>query len=254
MSLDLALLGFFVSVLVGLTGVGGAALLTPLLVLIGINPTIAVGSDLVYNSVTKLFGTIQHARQKTINWALVKYLAFGSIPGAAIAVLFLELYRPLYTNQEKVIRTVLGIVLIIVAIATIFHTLLINQNTASRLQSKGISEKRSMMIIVGVVLGFIVGLTSIGSGSLFALAMLLLFRLKASELVGTDIAHAFILVTVSGALHTSFGNVDFMLVLNMILGSIPGVIIGSKLSSKVPTKILRVIISIIILISGYKLL
>jgi uncharacterized protein len=121
-------------------------------------------------------------------------------------------------------------------------------------QKKPLHEKRGLTIGIGVILGFIVGLTSIGSGSLFALAMLYLYRMSPSELVGTDIAHAFLLVTAAGFMHAGIGNVDYLLMINLLMGSIPGVLIGSNLSSKFPAKPLRTIMAIMILISGVKLI
>lgn len=254
MDIIIVVMGLLVGFLVGLTGVGGAALLTPILVLIGISPSIAVGTDLIYNSITKLFGTIQHWRQKTVNIKLVKYLAIGSIPSAIVAVGLLHIFDTFYNNQEEIIKHALGYVLIFVAVVTIFKTLFTKENYTNAFQNKPIEQKRGLTITIGAILGFIVGLTSIGSGSLFAIAMLYLFRMKASELVGTDIAHAFLLVTVAGVMHAGFGNVDYMLALNLLVGSIPGVVVGSTLSAKVPAKPLRTVVAIIILISGIKLI
>lgn len=254
MDIIIVVMGLLVGFLVGLTGVGGAALLTPILVLIGISPSIAVGTDLIYNSITKLFGTIQHWRQKTVNIKLVKYLAIGSIPSAIVAVGLLHIFDTFYNNQEEIIKHALGYVLIFVAVVTIFKTLFTKENYTNAFQNKPIEQKRGLTIAIGAILGFIVGLTSIGSGSLFAIAMLYLFRMKASELVGTDIAHAFLLVTVAGVMHAGFGNVDYMLALNLLVGSIPGVVVGSTLSAKVPAKPLRTVVAIIILISGIKLI
>jgi uncharacterized membrane protein YfcA len=254
MSIGITVMGLFVGFLVGLTGVGGAALLTPVLIVVGIQPSIAVGTDLFYNSITKLFGAAQHYRQKTINVKLMKYLALGSIPGAVVAIGILHAFNTVFHNQEQVIKHALGYVLILVAAATLFRTFFDKKFKESTWALKPLEEKRGLTIAIGAILGFIVGLTSIGSGSLFALAMLYLYRMKASELVGTDIAHAFILVTVAGVLHASLGNVDYLLVGNLLTGSIPGVVIGSALSAKLPTKPLRAIIATIIFISGIKLI
>ncbi|WP_042463995.1 sulfite exporter TauE/SafE family protein [Neobacillus dielmonensis] len=254
MSIGIIFMGLFIGFMVGLTGVGGAALLTPILILLGINPSIAVGTDLFYNSITKLFGSIQHFKQKTINLKLVKYLAIGSIPSALLAVGILHLFNAYFHNQEQIIKHSLGYVLILVAVATLIKTFMKNKIEWNQLQLKPVEEKRAMSIAIGAVLGFIVGLTSIGSGSMFALAMLYLYRLGPSELVGTDIAHAFLLVTAAGILHAGIGNVDYMLAVNLLLGSIPGVIIGSSLSSKFPAKPLRTILAIMILLSGIKLI
>lgn len=254
MSIGIAAMGLLVGFLVGLTGVGGAALLTPVLIMVGIHPSIAVGTDLVYNSITKLFGVVQHWRQKTINFKLVKYLAIGSVPSAAAAIGILQLFEASYQNQEQLIKQSLGYVLILVAIAILIRTFFDKKIRPNRWQLKAIEDKRGLTICIGVVFGFIVGLTSIGSGSLFALAMLYLYRLKSSELVGTDIAHAFLLVTVAGLLHAHAGSVNYTLVGNLLIGSIPGVLIGSTLSAKVPAKPLRTVVAAIIIFSGIKLI
>jgi len=254
MSVSILLMGVLVGFLVGLTGVGGASLLTPILVMIGINPSIAVGTDLLYNSVTKFFGTIQHWRQKTIDFRLVKYLAMGSIPGVIVSVTLLKLFESFYHNQETIIKHALGYVLILVAAATLFKVFFGNKIKENRWQLKSLEEKKGLTITTGAVLGFIVGLTSIGSGSLFAIAMLYLFRMSAPRLVGTDIAHAFFLATTAGLLHASMGNVNYGLALNLLAGSVPGVLIGSMLSAKAPTNALRTVIASLVLISGLKLI
>jgi uncharacterized protein len=254
MSIGIIVMGLFIGFMVGLTGVGGAALLTPFLILLGISPSIAVGTDLFYNAITKLFGSFQHWRQKTINFQLVKYLALGSLPSAILAVGMLHLFDSFFHNQEVIIKHALGYVLILVALATLIKTFMKTKFKWNRIQLKPLQEKRTLTILIGAVLGFIVGLTSIGSGSLFALAMIFLYKMKASELVGTDIAHAFLLVTAAGIMHAGFGNVDYLLTVNLLLGSIPGVIIGSTLSAKFPAKPLRTIMAVMILISGIKLI
>ncbi|MGG3466817.1 sulfite exporter TauE/SafE family protein [Neobacillus pocheonensis] len=254
MTLSIALMGLLVGFLVGLTGVGGAALITPVLIMVGIQPSIAVGTDLVYNSITKMFGVAQHWRQKTINFKLMMYLSIGSIPSAVVAIFILRFFESSFHNQEHIIKYALGYVLILVATAILIKTFFDKKIRPNRWQLKSLEEKRGLTILIGAVFGFIVGFTSIGSGSLFALAMLFLYRLKGTELVGTDIAHAFLLVTVAGLLHANAGSVNYTLVGNLLIGSIPGVLVGSSLSSKVPTKPLRTLISTVILISAIKLI
>lgn len=254
MEWGISLLGLMVGFLVGLTGVGGASLLTPILVLVGINPTLAVGTDLFYNSITKLFGTIQHMRQKTVEFRIVFLFAAGSIPGAVVSIVLLHLFGTFFDNQEHIVKMALGIMLIIVAVLTIAKQLFDRKPKENRWQEKPLEKKRALTIAIGFVLGFIVGLTSIGSGSLFAIALLYLFRISASKLVGTDIAHALLLVTAAGLLHAGYGNVDFGLAFQLLIGSVPGVWIGSALSSKVPPKPLRAIVASLILISGIKLI
>lgn len=253
MSIGIVAMGLLVGFLVGLTGVGAASLLTPLLVMLGVHPSIAVGTDLVYNSVTKFFGVIQHWRQKTIQFKLVKYLAYGSVPSAATAIVLLHLFRSYYHSEEMIIKHALGYILIVVAVATLIRVLFDKKLRPNRWQMKPLEEKRGLTIGIGVVFGFAVGLTSIGSGSLFAVALLYLFRQTASELVGTDIAHAFLLATAAGVMNMGFGNVNYALVGNLLLGSVPGVLLGSTLSAKVPSKPLRAVLSVVILISGLKL-
>ncbi|AIK48032.1 sulfite exporter TauE/SafE family protein [Bacillus atrophaeus subsp. globigii] len=247
-------MGLFVGTLVGLTGVGGAALLTPLLILLGINPSIAVGTDLVYNSITKLFGVASHWKQKTINLKLVKYLAIGSIPSASAAIGILHMFPAFHQHQEEIIKHALGYVMTLVALSIIIRVFLDKKLRPNRWQLKSLEDKRALTILIGVVFGFIVGLTSIGSGSLFAIAMLYLFKMKTSEIVGTDIAHAFLLVTVAGLLNASFGSVDYLLAANLLIGSIPGVLLGSHFSPKFSPRPLQFIMAAIILISGLKLI
>ncbi|WP_406590173.1 sulfite exporter TauE/SafE family protein [Bacillus atrophaeus] len=254
MSISIIIMGLFVGTLVGLTGVGGAALLTPLLILLGINPSIAVGTDLVYNSITKLFGVASHWKQKTINLKLVKYLAIGSIPSASAAIGILHMFPAFHQHQEEIIKHALGYVMTLVAISIIIRVFLDKKLRPNRWQLKSLEDKRALTILIGVVFGFIVGLTSIGSGSLFAIAMLYLFKMKTSEIVGTDIAHAFLLVTVAGLLNASFGSVDYLLAANLLIGSIPGVLLGSHFSPKFSPRPLQFIMAAIILISGLKLI
>ncbi|PLT29083.1 sulfite exporter TauE/SafE family protein [Peribacillus deserti] len=253
MSIGITLMGLLVGFLVGLTGVGGAALLTPVLILIGINPSIAVGTDLVYNSITKLFGASQHWRQKTVNGQMVKYLAIGSIPSAVAAIVALHYFESYFHNQEQIIRHSLGYILILVSLAILLRTVIEKKIRPNRWQLKPLEEKKMLTILIGIVFGFIVGLTSLGSGSLFAVAMIFLYQMKTSEMIGTDIVHAFLLVSVAGLLHIGYGNINYMLVGNLLIGSIPGVIIGSKISAKVPTRPLRTVVALLILVSGLKL-
>ncbi|WP_002146833.1 sulfite exporter TauE/SafE family protein [Bacillus cereus] len=253
MSVSIIMMGFIIGVLVGVTGIGGAALLTPFLLTLGISPSIAVGTDLVYNSITKMFGISQHWKQKTINFRLVKYLAMGSIPSAVIAIITIHFLPIFHFNREGIIKYVLGYVLIFAAISIFIKTFFYNESTQNYFQKQTLEQKKNLTIFIGAILGFIVGLTSVGSGSLFAIAMIYLYQMKTSELVGTDIAHAFILVTVASILNMNLGNVDYILTINLLIGSIPGVIFGSKCSTKIPVKPLQIFLAIIICISGLKL-
>ncbi|WP_159887117.1 sulfite exporter TauE/SafE family protein [Paenibacillus puerhi] len=253
MELELMAIGAFIGILIGLTGVGGASLLTPLLVAAGVQPLAAVATDLVYNSATKLFGSIQHLRQRTVNLALARQFALGSLPGAAASILLLKWYPPLHTYQDLIIRHALGYMLVIVALLNLIQ-FMIKEGRTSALKELPLQRKLPLTITIGFVLGFLVGFTSIGSGSLFALAMMWFYRLSSAELVGTDVAHAFLLVTAAGLLHIGFGHVQYGLVFQLLIGSIPGVLLGSKWSSRMPAKPLRLAITVLILISGIKLI
>lgn len=255
MDITLTLIGLFVGFLVGLTGVGGAALLTPLLILIGVQPTIAVGTDLVYNSITKIFGTLQHWRQKTVNWSIAGYFAIGSVPSAVVAVNLLQWFNHMFGSGDTLIKKVLGFALILIPCSMIVKSFLTRKDPRpNRWQEMDIKAKRKRTICIGAVLGFIVGLTSVGSGSLFALALMYYYPLSGKDIVGTDIAHALLLVTAAGLAHMSFGTVNYPTVLQLLTGSIPGVFLGSILSTRVPTIYLRYAITMIILISGIKLI
>jgi len=247
------IVGFFVGILVGLTGVGGAALLTPILVFLGIKPILAIGTDMVYNSITKLFGTIQHIKQKNVNLTLVGHFSLGSIPGVLISGVVITRYGEYFKSNERVIINILGFTLVIVALAMLLQILIFKNGVIGPLNKKQIGKRRILSIILCFIFGFVFGLTSIGSGSLFALVIYYMFRTSAAQLVGTDIAHAFLLASVSGAIHILNGNIDFQLMFGLLIGSIPGVILGSKLSSRVPSQHLKIIIIGIILISGIQL-
>ncbi|UFJ39820.1 sulfite exporter TauE/SafE family protein [Brevibacillus humidisoli] len=255
MDLQLIIIGLFVGFLVGLTGVGGAALLTPILVMLGVQPTIAVGTDLVYNSITKVFGALQHWRQRTVNLRVAMYFAIGSVPSAILAVNCIQWIELVYGGADLIIKKVLGFALILIPIAMIVKTIQDRREPhPNRWQQLSISEKKKITITIGAALGFIVGLTSIGSGSLFALALMYFFQMSGKEVVGTDIAHAFVLVTAAGLVHMSYGTVDYPIVFQLLAGSIPGVFMGSILATRVPTFILRFAISTIIFYTGLKLL
>lgn len=255
MDFHLTVIGLLVGFLVGLTGVGGAALLTPLLIMLGIQPTIAVGTDLVYSSITKIFGTLQHWRQRTVNWQIVWWFALGSVPSAVVAVHLIHWVDTLYGNADLFIQKLLGFALILIPIAMLVKTMRDRRDPRpNRWQQMEMKQKRKLTVTIGSVLGFIVGLTSIGSGSLFALALMYFFKLSGKEIVGTDIAHAFLLVTAAGFAHMGFGHVEYAVVWQLLAGSIPGVFVGSILSTRVPTIFLRFVISTLILFTGFKLI
>jgi uncharacterized membrane protein YfcA len=232
--------------------VGGASILTPVLIFFGIHPTMAIGTDFAYNTVTKMFAAFQHIRQKTVDFKLVKYLAFGSIPAAVTANFVFYFLLSDYYN-EKLTMLLLGSVLVIVSLIALIQ-LLFFREINSPWKIKSMLEKRKITITAGIVIGAIVGVTSVGAGSLFALFILYFYSLKPSAVVGTDIVHAFILVAVTGLLMAGYGHIDYVLTGNLLIGSIPGTIIGSRAAAKVPSSFIRTIIILIILLSGMKLI
>jgi uncharacterized protein len=255
MDFSLIGIGLFVGFLVGLTGVGGAALLTPILILMGVNPTLAVGTDLVYNSITKVVGAFQHWRQRTVNFQIAFYFALGSVPSAVLAVNLIHWVELHYGGADAIVKKALGVALILIPIATLLKSMKDHRNPKPNpWQTRNFSEKRKVTVLIGAILGFIVGLTSIGSGSLFALALMYFFKLNGKEIVGTDITHAFVLAGAAGLAHASLGSVNYSIVFQLLIGSLPGVVTGSILSAKVPTVVLRYTILLLIFISGLKLI
>jgi uncharacterized membrane protein YfcA len=251
MNIELTVVGLIVGILVGMTGVGGASLMTPILLHFGIQPTIAVGTDLAYNSVTKIVGAIQHLRLKTVKQRAVFLLAFGSIPGCAAAIVLFQWIEVLAVDSDWILKRLIGAVLVIVSILSIWREIGAQADLlAVRRHSESGKGYGATVIAIGLIGGFIVGLTSVGSGSLFAVVLIHFFTLSGKELVGTDIVHASFLTTAASIFHLFYGNVDYGIVFNLVLGSIPGVLAGSRLSAVIPAKFLRLLILFLILISG----
>lgn len=231
-------IGLGVGTLVGLTGMGGGALLLPLLIFgLHVPPITAIGSDAAINFVSKIGGGIVHARQGTVNWRLVRYLAAGSIPGSFLGVAMIGYLRRIYGAQvNDVLQFVLGLVLLLIS------TLLFLQPKPSKEPQAGTIPRSGPLIItcfIGLLGGFLVGLTSIGSGTVIMLLLLLLYRFSPRILVGTDIAHAVLLTGVTTVLQYRMGMVDPALVASILIGSIPGVLLGARLTQRVPVLLLK---------------
>jgi uncharacterized membrane protein YfcA len=236
MDLLTSLAGFVVGFLVGFTGVGAGALMTPLLVLIlGIAPQTAVGTDLLFASVTKGVGVYVHGKRGSIDWGVLRRLCAGSLPAAALTLLLLH-YFPDNRGLDSIILPGLGVALVVTSLAMTFQTKL--NRLGKRLRTttpdafKGVQPM--LTVAAGALLGFLVTLTSVGAGALGVVMLVYLypFRLTAPKLVATDIAHAVPLTLIAGLGHLSLGNVDFTLLGPLLVGSIPGVIIGSRLGVK----------------------
>lgn len=248
------LAGLFVGVLVGLTGVGGGSLMTPILVLLfGVSPHTAVGTDLLFAALTKTAGTATHGWRATIEWKVVRRLAAGSVPAAIVTLLVLSWIGRVGKDTSDVIIVVLGWMLILTSIATLLQKqLAVFAKQHDRLDDAG---SRWPTIALGGVLGVAVTVSSVGAGAIGVTALLMLYpALRVSRIVGSDIAHAVPLTLVAGFGHWLIGGVDFVLLGNLLIGSVPGVIIGSLLSSRAPDNMLRPLLAAVLLFSGIKLL
>lgn len=262
MSIEAALFGLLVGFLVGLTGVGGGSLMTPFLVTVmGVPAPTAIGTDMVYATVTKLTGSWQHYRQRSINLEVALFLGIGSIPASLLGVLTLEWIKNSFDSGrvDAIMITVIAITLVVVGGSLIFRTFMPERWTERnqhRWDGKGRMslQRRVFTIVFGAVGGYLVGLTSIGSGSIMAVILLLLYPLSPAVIVGTDIAHATVLSLVTGLAHMTQGNVDFGLVGTLLLGSIPGVLIGSRVAPWLPSRPLRIVLSVMLIFVGATLL
>lgn len=250
---DLTISGFIVGLLIGLTGMGGGLVMTPMMILLfGVNPTVAVGSDLLYASITKIFGAWQHWRQRTVDWKVVKMLSTGSVPGALAGVLTMMTLQHFYAHTvESITSRMLGGVYLLVSIVMIWR---IFRHPTKPRDSEAVQPKRNKIMLLGLIAGYIVGLTSVGSGTLFMAGLVLLYPVRSALLIGTDIVQAVIVTGVSGLAHLAIGNVNVPLVGQLLLGSIPGILIGSSLTTKVPDRALRFCLLTIICLTGIQML
>jgi len=253
----MSLSGFAVGVIVGLTGVGGGALMTPLLVLVfGVPAQTAVGTDLLYASMTKSAGALTHGFQKTIDWQVVRWLMLGSIP-AALITLWLLHSESIEKVADQLIIGALGWALIVTGVAQAGRSYLhrLGQHLRTGRPEQFRSAQPVLTVLSGGVIGVLVTLTSIGAGALGAAVLTYLFpyRLTPVRLVATDIAHAIPLALVAGAGHLSLGNVDFELLGWLLLGSIPGIILGSRLATHSPQAVLRGLLAVVLTIVGARM-
>jgi hypothetical protein len=246
------LVGFVVGVLIGLTGVGGGVLLLPVLIFgLRVPAIVAVGSDALFNFFTKIPASILHLKRGTVRRKVVLALAVGSIPGSIGGVALLTHIRSLYGDGvNHFIKTAIGCLLIVIPILLLFQRS-IEEHVATRPPTL---KNFAGMAVIGLVAGFLVGMTSVGSGSIIMMLMLLFYSFSPKVNVGTDIVHAVILTGVTGLLHFRLGNVDPWLVGSLLIGSIPGGLVGSHLSTRVPMMWLRRILCTLLLITGARML
>jgi uncharacterized membrane protein YfcA len=249
--------GFGIGLLVGMTGMGGASLMTPLLILVfGISPVTAICTDIFYAAITKTVGGIQHLKLKTVHRGLAFWLAVGSVPSALLGVWVIEILQREYgeATLETLVLGMLGGALLVVGLATLLRSVFLSHVIAERYAMHLYTRHIVAAVVTGMVTGFVIGLTSAGSGTLIAIALIAIFRLTPQRVVGTDVFHAAVLLWAAGLAHWVGGNVDFALAGNILIGSVPGVLVGGALAVKAPQKLLRNALAVVLIASGTTLI
>lgn len=245
--------GFVVGLLVGLTGVGGGSLMTPiLLIFFNVKAAVAVGTDLLYASITKSVGIFAHGKLGNIDWKIVRLLAYGSIPASLLTLLYLKDLDIASDHAVSSIKFWLGIALLLTSISVLFRNQLASLSKTQHWINPQYTP--TLTIILGIILGFLVTLTSVGAGALGVTALFILYpKISITKIVGTDVAHAVPLTLVAGLGHASLGTVDYSLLGTLLIGSIPGIWIGSHLSAKVAEHWVRTLLALILVYVGQKL-
>ncbi|RZL29410.1 MAG: sulfite exporter TauE/SafE family protein [Sphingomonas sp.] len=250
-----SLAGLLVGALVGMTGVGGGSLMTPLLVLaFGFHPATAVGTDLLYASATKTVGTAVHGAGGTVDWKVVRRLAIGSMPATVATLVLVNHFAKRLNGPQPFITLILGAALIATAAAIVCRDRIVGyfgRGMAARPER----QIAAMTITLGVLLGMLVSLTSVGAGALGMTVLLILYpTLPTKQLVGSDIAHAVPLTLIAGLGHWLFGSIDLGLLFSLLIGSVPGIIAGSLIAGRVPDRVLRPILAGTLFVVGGKLI
>jgi len=241
--------------LVGLTGVGGGALMTPILIFFfGIPPLVAVGTDLLFAAITKGGGIIAHTTQRTVNWHIAGLMMLGSFPTALLVVSWLEGFRATGGEVDQLVKVLLGVALLLTAVVLLVRNRIVGFARRALGQRPGLYRLRlPLTLLAGIIIGTLVPLTSVGAGVLATAVLLLLYpSLPARTVVGTDLVHAVPLTAVAGLGHLHLGSVDGHLLLILLLGSLPGIFLGSRLSRRVPEGVLRNVLTSLLLLTGLK--
>lgn len=252
------LAGGCVGFVVGMTGVGGGSFMTPILLAFGFSPAIAIGTDLLYASITKSGGVITHARQRTVEWKVVALLCASSIPASLVTTLALRHLQNSGFDYSSILTRTLGIMLVITSLVLFFRTFLIRErhHLADSHSSIGEFERRHagwLTFMIGIVLGVMVTLSSVGAGAFGATALMLLYpRMPMIRVIGTDLAYAVPLTAVAGLGHMQLGHVDYWLLLSLIAGSLPCIWLGTRVANLVPEKIMQRVMASILLILGIR--
>jgi uncharacterized protein len=251
MTWQFALAGLLVGTLVGMTGMGGGSLMTPILMLVfGFDPKTAVGTDILHGAVFKSFGAMRHRQLGTVHARLALWMLIGSAPMSLVGV---QLASSFGDGAEETMTRIVGAALILGGLGFALKTFL-HDRRVSDLPFLLSRRDRIVAVALGAAGGFVVGLTSVGSGTFFGLVMLLVYPLTAQKIVGSDLAHASALLWVAGASHLLHGNVDLHAMAWLLVGSVPGVLLGSNLSIKIPEGVLRLGFAVVLVLSGTKIL
>jgi uncharacterized protein len=247
--------GFAVGFLVGLTGVGAGSLMTPFLISgIGISPVLAVGTDLLFASITKASAAWRHHALGNVHWPIVRWLAAGSLPGAAVVLSWIYFAHPDIEVLAAVIRKVLAVTLVISALCVAAYPAIKRYAMHAPDATASPEVRKLPTLVLGLVLGVLVALTSVGAGAIGVVALTMLYHsLPARRLVGTDIVHAIPLTFLAGASHFGMGNVDLPILGLLLIGSVPGIAIGSRVTGMVPDWVLRVTLALVLFWAAYSL-
>jgi len=247
--------GFCVGVLVGMTGVGGGSLMTPLLILLfGIHPATAVGTDLLFAASTKTVGTIVHAAARTVDWLLVVLLAVGSVPATIATLILLSQFDLQSVAAQHIITLTLGSVLLVTALFLIAGRS-VRERCSDRLNGLDRRTAGLFTVLLGLVMGVLVTATSVGAGAIGVTVLLLLHpKMPASRVVGSDIAHAVPLTLLAGAGHWYLGSIDWSLLGTLLIGSLPGIVVGSYLATRARDAVVRIALASVLVIVGVRLL
>lgn len=247
---EIVLFGLIVGVLIGLTGIGGGSLMTPLMIIVlGIAPVTAIGTDLAYSAITKTFGGINHVRKGMVDLSLARWLGYGGVPGTLLGAIAVD--RLNIADGKSFDKVLLGCIagaLLIVAVVVLVRSMLLTHlNSREQHAFRFTTRTRASAVALGFLLGGILGLTSVGTGALIGVAMLVIFRLTPQRVAGTSVFLGAVLLWVAGIVYAAGANIDFSLMGNLLIGSIPGVWIGSQLVNKVPAQALRVTLGAVLL-------
>lgn len=250
-------IGFVVGLLIGMTSMGGGAMMTPILItFLHIDPVVAVGSDIIYAAITKVVGSAAHIKQKTVDFEIVRRLAYGSVPGAIVGSLLAYYIHQSTPTASEYLKVAIGIA-ICTSAALLFLSIFFDVRSIKNRLHDLMRVQHHLHIyttVTGMLGGFLVGLTSVGAGSIMLVLMLIIYNASTRKLIGSDIVHATILLFTAGLVHLFTGNIDWRLTLTLLVGSIPGVLLGSHFVKFVPRKLLKTVLVCLLFFLGGQLI